>query len=299
MKTSTPSSPIRLSTFCLLAALGSLLVSCASPQISPREIRLSDPRATALVAAAQRAQGGKAFARIRDLSVYYEGQWAPIGPRFQPVLADQTFRRGSEERLLLPERIIAQRHTGPGGQKMVLRTPGKITLAYNGARSADSEAQRAAALVADAYTMFLLGPFYFDRPGVVFSSAGAATVDDAVCDGVLAILRPGFGFAKEDRVILYIDRTSQRMRRVRMTLNGLESTRGAEVDVTFREFREIGGVVWPTDFDERIRVPFPLHAHHWRMPGLTINRGFHASDLEATGWKGGADVPASPLDGVQ
>lgn len=63
---------------------------------------------------------------------------------------------------------------------------------------------------------------------------------------------------------------------VRMTLDGIESTRGAEVDVTFRDFRKIDGVLWPTDFDERIRVPFDLHAHHWKMLGLDTSRGLRA-----------------------
>ena len=283
----------------LLAVLGSVLASCVSPQISTGPVQRSDPRATALVAAAQRAQGGKAFAKVRDISVRYEGQWAPIGPRFQPVLADTKFRRGSEERLLVNVRVMAQLHTGPAGKKLVVRTPEKVIVAYNGARSPDAEANRAAALVADAYTMFLLGPCYFDRRGVVFSAVGDEVVDGAVCDKVLAILRPGFGFAEEDRVVLFIDRASKQLRRVRMTLNGLESTRGAEVDVTFRDFRRMGGIMWPTDFDERIRVPFQLHAHHWKMLGLTINSGFRAADLAVTGWKDRAAIPAAPLAGAR
>ena len=104
-------------------------------------------------------------------------------------------------------------------------------------------------------------------------------VDKAACDQVLVVLRPGFGEAKEDRVILSIDRISKQLRRVRMTLNGLESTQGAEVDVTFRNFQKIGGILWPTDFDERIRVPFDLHAHHWRVLGLEINRALRSGEL--------------------
>jgi len=82
----------------------------------------------------------------------------------------------------------------------------------------------AAALVADAYTLFLLGPFYFDRPGVVLAPNGEAIVDKAVRDQVLAVLRPGFGMAKEDRVILFIDRATKQLRRVRMTLSGLNAS---------------------------------------------------------------------------
>ncbi len=286
----------RLFLACLLAGA---FVSCASPQISTSARKSSEPRATALLAASQRAHGGEAFAKVRTLSVRYEGQWAPIGPRFQPVLSDTKFRRGSEERLVLDSRLIAQEHTGPAGKKIVVRTPEKVSVNYNGVRSTDAEVEQAAALVADAYTMFLLGPFYFDRPGVTLSSAGDEVVDGAVCDKVLAVLRPGFGFAEEDRVVLFIDRANKQLRRVRMTLNGLESTRGAEVDVTFREFRTIGGIVWPTDFDERIRVPFQLHAHHWTMLGLTINPGFRAADLDAAGFKGRAAIPAAPLPGAR
>lgn len=282
-------------TQCLLAVMASLLAACASPQISPRAIKKSDPQAVALVTAAQRAHGRSAFEKVRAISVRYEGRWAAIGPRFQPVLADRKFRRASEERLLIAERTIAQEHSGPAGTKLVVRAPGEVAVAYNKTPSTDQETRRAAALVADAYTLFLLGPFFFDRPGVVLAPAGTSVVDKAACDAVLAVLRPGFGLAEEDRVILFIDRASKQLRRVRMTLSGLESTRGAEVDVTFRDFRRIGGVVWPTDFDERIRVPFDLHAHHWRLLGLEINRGFRASDLTAGGFKGAAVRPAPRL----
>ena len=279
----------------LLAAMAGLLSACSSPQICTRDITKSDPAAKALLNASQDAHGKMAFTKVRDVSVRYEGKWAAVGPKFQPVLADTKFRRGSEERLLIASRLMAQEHSGPGGKKVVVREPGTVAVAYNAVASNDAEASRAAALVADAYALFLLGPFYFDRPGVVLAPNGEGIVDKAMCDQVLAVLRPGFGMAKEDRVILFIDRTTKQLRRVRMTLSGLASTRGAEVDVTFRDFRNIGGIVWPTDFDERIRVPFDLHAHHWRMLGLDLNRGLNASDLAVTGYKGRAANPAAAL----
>lgn len=272
-----------------------LLTACGSSQISTRDIKKSDAGAVALLAASQQAHGGKAFQKVRDVSVRYQGKWAPIGPSFQPVLVDKIFRGSSEERWLVDERTIAQLHSGSAGTKNVLRAPGKIAVAYNGALSTDEEARRAAALVADAYTLFLLGPFYFDRPGVVITSAGEGIVDKAVCDQVLAVLKPGFGMADEDRVILSIDRADKKLRRVRMTMNGLESTRGAEVDVTFRDFRTIAGIVWPTDFDERIRAPFDLHAHHWKMQGLEINRGLQGAELTIGGLKGRAAAPTAQL----
>ena len=82
-----------------------------------------------------------------------------------------------------------------------------------------------------------------------------------------------------------------------MTLNGMESTRGAEVEVTFRDFRKIGGILWPTDFDELIRTPFNLHAHRWQMLGLDLNRGLRQSDFTMAGFTGRATKPAAPLSG--
>ncbi len=153
-----------------------------------RDLKKSDPASKALLAASQDAHGKRAFTKVRDVSVRYEGRWAVVGPKFQPVLADTKFRRNSEERLLIAPRALLQEHSGPGGKKTVIRQPGIVAVGYHGAVSNDAEANRAAALVADAYTLFLLGPFYFDRPGVVLVPNGEATVDKAACDQVLAVL---------------------------------------------------------------------------------------------------------------
>ncbi len=271
------------------------LSSCASTQICTRSITTSEPEAQALVEASQKAHGGIAFDRISDLSVRYEGKWASIGPRFQPVLVDSKFRGASEERMIFSPSIIAQSHTGPGGVKKVLRSPGQIAITYNGRTSDDDETEQAAALVADAYRLFLLGPFYFRQSGTVFALNGESFVDQALCDEVLAVLRPGLGMAEEDRVVLHIDRSSKLLRRVRLTLNGLDSTRGAEVDVTFRDFKKIDGVLWPTDFDERIRSPFKLHAHHWNLRGLDSNRGLSTRDLKLVQWTRKAARPSAPI----
>lgn len=296
--TSARNSPLILAKsalFASVAALALLGTGCSSPQICARPVAKSDPAAKAVLRASQDAHGGKAFAALKDLSVRYEGRWGPIGPRFQPVLSDRGFRRDSEERLIISTRTLAQEHTGPAGKKHVLREGRGVQVAYNGSPATPGESTEAAALVADAYTMFLLGPFYFNRPGVTLASDGADKVNGAQCDRMLAVLRPGFGSAPEDRVVLYVDRATKRLLRVRMTLNGLESTRGAEVDITFRDFRYLGGVWWPTDFDERIREPFDLHAHHWRITGLDFNRALRPTDLTPTRWSAKASRPATPI----
>ena len=269
-----------------LFALGAFALGaggCAATKIPQTILTASDPEAVALVTASQRAHGGSAFSTIRDLNVKYAGRWGTIGPRFQPVLSDRRYRRESEEALDLIGGTIVQLHKGPGGRKFVFRGPGRVSVWYNGQTDSREEVLRAAALVADAYKMFLLGPFYFQRPGIVLEKLGTAKVGAAECDQVLAVLRPGFGYAEEDRVVLSIDQKSQRLRAVLMTLSGLESTKGAEVEVAFGDWAERGGVWWATDFDERIRSPFNLHAHHWKLLDLKANHGFAPRQPELLG----------------
>jgi hypothetical protein len=266
-------------------AAGALLLfaACASQRIPTTTLTGSDPDAVSIVTASQRAHGAEAFAAIRDLKVEYAGRWSTLAPRLQPVLADRRYRRESEEALDLVGGTIVQLHNGPGGRKFVFRGPGRVSVWYNGQPDSREDVIRAAALVADAYKMFLLGPLYFQRSGVILEKLEPAKVDGAECDRVLATLRPGFGFAEEDRVVLSIDRGTQRLRRVLMTLNGLQSAKGAEVDVTFGRWVEKSGVWWATDFDERIRAPLKLHAHHWRLMDLKANKGFKPNQPELLG----------------
>jgi hypothetical protein len=179
------------------------LASCSSPKISLRQISQSDPAARDILAQSQRAHGMAAFSKIKDISVSYDGRWGAIGPRFQPALVDQGYRRTSEEWLLRGEGILAQVHQGPVGRKVVLRTKSAVTVYREGTLAPDAEGKLAAALVADAYEMFLLGPLYFQRPGITLADEGRSKVNDVPCHQILAVLRPGFGMAKEDRVPLF------------------------------------------------------------------------------------------------
>jgi hypothetical protein len=281
----------------ILAPLAILLIAACSsgPRIHNATVVASEPAAMRLLQEAREAHGGKAIERVRDISVRYEGKWGSIGPRFQPELVDKQFRRDSEERLIISPRVIAQRHSGPSGGKQVLREGSLTRVSYNGVADSTDLTRQAAALVADAYQLFLLGPFYFDRPGVVLQVAKQSSVDGQMCDELLAVLKPGIGDSSEDRVLLSIDRNTKQLRRLRMTLNGLDSTQGAEVDVTFREHRTVGGILWPTDFEERIRVPFDLHAHSWKLRGMDLNRGLTRDDLSGQMWTEKASRPASRL----
>ena len=245
---------------------------CASTELPHTTLTSSDPEAVALVTASQRAHGSMSWSTIRDLNVRYAGKWNSLGSRMRSGLADRRFRRESEEALDLAGGTIVQLHKGPGGRKFVLRAPGRVTVWYNGQADSREEVIRAAAVEADAGKMFLLGPLYFQRSGVILEKLGTAKVEGAECDQVLAVLRPGFGYAEEDRVVLSIDRETQRLRRVSMTLEGTKQ--GGGVDVTFAKWAQRSGVWWATDFDERLRGRLKLPLHHWTLMDLKANHGF-------------------------
>lgn len=206
-----------------------------------------------------------------------------MGSRMQPALADQRFRRESEDALDLAGGTIVQLQKGPGGRKFVLRTPGRVTVWYNGQADSREEVIRAAAVEADASKMFLLGPLYFQRPGVILEKLGSAKVGGAECDQVLAVLRPGFGYAEEDRVVLSIDRETQRLRQVSMTIEGIKRGGGAEAEVTFGKWAQRSGVWWATDCDEHLRGRLKSALHHWTLMDLKANHGFAPRHPELIG----------------
>ncbi len=123
--------------------------------------------------------------------------------------------------------------------------------------------------VVDAYSLFLLGPMLLVRnaaPRRAIASAIAGrlqlqqdgkTLD---CDVLQIELRPGIGRSDMDRIELWIDRSTHLMHRVRMSLNGLESTRVAIVDIDTFAHRRIVGIQWPTRFHERLLRPAPRFA---------------------------------------
>ncbi len=244
--------------------------------------------------------GAAAYDRLHDVNVRFSSHWAAFGPKLQPKLADTGYREGSEERYLLAPMpggwVVGQEHQGPKGRKHVLRTPPDgIVVNYNDdpTPSADPEVNAAASLVTDAYSMFLFGPDFFRRRAARLQRLSPdGTVGGHPCDRLLAVLRPGFGRSPEDRVILFIDRGSRLLLRVQFTLNALESTKGAEVQVDLSGQQKLAGVFFPTEFYEHIDRPVNLDAHRWQLLGFDVNRGYHAADLAAPAFRGQATAPA-------
>ncbi len=266
----------------VVVALGlvSALAGCAS---RPLGVALAGSEAAAqeLLRKSQAAHGAAAFAQLQDVAVDFDGHWHFMITKIQPVVTDVAYRQVSAERILLPSGDMAQTYQGPAGTKHVSLVNGRIGVAYNGVSNADVAVLESAHMVAEAYKFFLMPAFYVQRAQSLALTQGELLAGQPTV-AVTGVLRPGFGAAQEDRFTLYIDPSSHRVRRVRMSLEGTRSTRGASVDVTYTGYIERAGVLWPKGFDEAMASPFPgWPAHDFWLTGLDTNRGLKPQDLLA------------------
>ena len=247
------------------------------------------------------AHGLDAYRKLHDINVSYSGEWRPLVNRIQPEVVDAGFRGSSQERLMPEAGIVAPAYTGPRGRKQVVwrrgsrmpDRPGEVSVWFNGERSNDESAQNAAALVAEGYGMFLLGPLWLVDRGLAMQMGGTERVDGRICDVVAVWLSPGLGRVGSDRVALCIDRSDSTVRRMRFTLEGFVNTRGAVAEVDTFEHERRFGVVWPMRSFERIVHPVALPAHDWRITGLDVNRGYETDDVTGGAFQGSAAAPAA------
>ena len=272
------------------------LAACAAPFPPPPEAVAPD--ALALLQASASAHGSAALAGMRDLSVSYAGEWRPIVPKLQPDLVDAGHRRTSEERILLRAGVSAAHHTGPAGEKHVVRTPRTVQVWFDGQPSAAPAALAAAALVADNYALFLLGPMRILRlpvAGLTLEAPDRITVDGQPheCDIVRARLAPGLGLSDADQVTLWIDRSQRLMRRLRFSLEGLDSSRGAIAEVDAWGHTPYAGLQIPTRFHERLLRPLPIPVHDWTLTGLDLDRGLTEANLAGPAFSERAATPAA------
>lgn len=286
-------SRIRLLSIALLLLLG----GCMSRGIPQATGSGEQPAARAILQQSAEAHGLAAFRQIEDLSVGYAGEWYGLVSTIQPTLIDADFRQGSQERIVFKGGpLIGQRHLGPKGSKQVIRRSGEVQVFYNDAPAGDRDVLAAAALVADGYRMFLTGPFYFLEGNLSLEAGEDESVEGRPCTTLVAVRRPGHGLSAEDRYLLFIDKENHLLRRVRFTMEGLESTQGAVAEVDFFDHQQIAGVTWPTRFYERLRKPIPsLPVHDWRLIGLDVNRGLSEADIAGPSFSAKAASAARPI----
>jgi hypothetical protein len=263
----------------------------------------SDPAASQRLEESAQAHGLSAFRRLRDINISYDGQWRPLIDTIQPEVVDASFRGPSQERLLPAAGVLAQAYSGPRGRKQVhWRSPraaaggtADVKVWFNGVASTDPVALSAAALVAECYHLFLLGPLWLAGRGLAMQRLGSERVDGRLCDVVNVALVPGLGFSAADRVAMCIDRSDAVTRRMRFTLEGSARTRGAVAETDTYDHERRHGVLWPMRSFERVVHPIALPAHDWRITGLDEDRGYGAEALEGAEFSGAAAAPAARL----
>jgi hypothetical protein len=291
---------------------GLLASACGTP------LPLAAPAPSAAsAAAAQRladsanAHGLAAYRQINDINIAYGGQWRPLINRIQPEVVDEGFRGPSQERLMPSIGVVAQAYSGIKGTKQVFwqraktlapagRDQGEVAVWFNGQPSQKMSELAAAALVAEGYGLFLLGPLWIasrQAAGVAVPSevAGTERVHGRLCDVVQVWLRPGLGHAATDRVSLMIDRDDHVTRRLRFTLEGYDGTRGAVAEVDCFEHARHFGLLLPMRSYEEVVHPIRLPAHDWFVTGLDVNRGYAVEALRGAQFSGLAAPAARPL----
>jgi hypothetical protein len=248
------------------------ITSCATlPDPANSNRSPSQPEAIAILKKSARVHSVP-WKRFSEVKVSYDVKWSPLTTRLQPVLTDTDFRKSSVETYRPAQRRMSQIHRGPGGTKSVERNGDSITVTYNGKPAENPEQRDAAALVADAYTIFLFGSSWLSENAENLQLLPSRTLNGESCHLISGSLKPGIGASSEDHFIAWISKDSSLLKRFQFTLNGLQSTRGADVEVKFSEMKTAPGrTIWPTRFIERIQRPLNIKAHEWRMTSLSLN----------------------------
>ena len=257
----------------LLPIIFSLLLAACSTLPTPGPAARSATADEAMaVLSRSAASHGRPWTRYQKVEVSYEGEWSTIATRIQPVVTDPQFRKSSVEVYQPRQLLVRQVHSGPGGTKEVVRHGRRIEVKRNGERSSDPEVRDAAALVADAYTVFLFGTSWLAENARDVRLLESRALDGEQCKLVAGRLAPGVGNSPEDHFIAWIGEKSGLLLRYQFSLNGMDSTRGADVDVVFSgHWKAADGSVWPKQFVEDIQRPIRARAHVWQMVSLSLD----------------------------
>ncbi len=286
------------------AAFGLALLPFFAGCSTPLPLSLSPSREAAAAARLREsaeAHGWAAYRTLTDINVSYDGQWRPLIGRIQRELVDAGFRGLSEERIIPAEATVGQAYRGPLGRKQVWwrrnrgrsNSIGEVAVWFNGVPSTSPAAQQTAALVAEGYALFLLGPLWLADRDLAMQLAGTASVNGRPCDVINVWLSPGLGLVDTDRLAVFIDRADHMTRRIRFTLEGFEGTRGAVAEVDMFDHVRRFGVLWPMRSYEHLVHPLSLPVHDWHVTGLDVNRGYSASDIRGPEFTGEAAKPAA------
>jgi len=259
-----PARPIRTKGPLAALILSLVLVGCASFPTAEPGLSFDDGLdAPTLLERSIAAHGGNLSDDPGEFRLEVTGEWSSAIVRIQPLVTDAGYRVDATERYRPATGLYVVAHSGPEGSKTIRRQGRDIEVSYNGESTADEKVLAASAMTTDAFELFHFGPSFLARRAQELTRLADRRDDGVSYRRLLAVIRPGFGEASEDRVVVWLDPETDRMFRVHITLNGFETTQGAHVDTTFLDYHRLGGYLLPSRFVERVRGPIRLHAHDW------------------------------------
>lgn len=213
-------------------------------------------------------RGNKA---LRNVSYETDGSWEFLVTKVQPLITDDSYRMIGQEFIDLEAGHYTALFSGPAGTKKVIRTTDTVAVYYNGQQSKDDDVLKAAAMTADATSVFYLGPAALGHREYQFTRLSDIVENGTIYYRIYSVVEPGFGFSERDELVFWIDRDSFLVYRTHITLEGFRTTRGAHVDVTNLANRQVDGHIFASEFFERVRGPLALDVHHWWMTSIGVN----------------------------
>ena len=258
--------------FFLTSLISLCAIGCSTPFPERENTKISRAGGSAdwLLDLSIRAHGNDPYRSAQEIGVSFEGEWGFVAKMIQPELTDPGFRISSSEVYDLLSGKVSQIHRGSSGTKEVVRTTDDVRVKRNGALDRGVASRETAALVADAYRMFLTSPSYLRHRDVRISRMSDAQIGGVRYHRIRATLEPGFGFSEKDELIYWIDSKSYLLRRVSFTIEGFALTRGSHITVDFLEYIERSGTLYPSKFEERVLAPVKILAHEWVVTDLEV-----------------------------
>jgi hypothetical protein len=185
----------------------------------------------------------------------------------------------------------AARGLQPGGPAQMRLLPATGEVALHASHGGPAATPLSSAL----HRLLVLGPLALAGFDGVVNWAEPVTLDGRRCDHLHLQLAPGLASRVADRLSLYIDRDQGWLRRLQVSLTGLDQAAMATVDLAGH--RRLHGVLWPLRFaaaggSSLLGGPPPLA---WQISGLDVDRGYPATALRSDPWSGRAAAAAAPL----
>jgi len=241
------------------------LAGCASqfPQPVPVAHTHDGLSAGKILADCLQAHGGQPELEFSQVQLSVSGTWGSMIKRIQPLVTDFGYRIDSKETYYIRDGRSRIEWNGPEGTKVIEWNYPDVKVFYNGTESEDPDVLASSAMTSSTFELFHIGPSVLARRG-----GDPVRLSDEVIDGRLHhrlyfVFEPGFGLSSRDEVVAYIDAATKRLFRVWLTIEGFRTTKGATVDVTYLDYENISGYLFPSKLDERVRAPISIHAHSW------------------------------------